>query len=314
MSYPQLGLPEKLIMVTYIVLIIGGIVLVIPLIDGIKRIWFLRSPCRLVTQIMLPDKCLGTCPPGTVCGPTATRPYGPRGWFGTQDAACACAGAAPTGPVTAPTGPVTVPAGPVPAPGNPVTDANRPVAGSSARPMPADVPSQPSQQQQQQDQQRGKELIRRAAKKGNCIGLTFGQGNWELDTTEVPKILADNYGAQVPNGESQVCNVVVYKAPDGSYDHAGLVVEVDANGNPKKVRSKATTSNYVYDHPPNVQPYGNTYEVYERSSTSSLGAAAQAEIRRLRDEYDRMADKSSRAARDLAERLCSKKNALVGSD
>lgn len=301
-------------MVTYVVLVIAGIVLVIPLIDGIKRIWFLFRPCRLVTQILLPDKCLGTCPPGTACGPTATRPYGPWGLLGTQDAACACAGAAAPGPVTAPTGGATAPVGPVAAAGNPVTDAGRTVGGQSARDMPNDVDSQPTQQQQQQDQQRGKEFIRLAAKKCNCIGFTFGQGNWELDTTEVPKILADNYGAQVPQGESQVCNVVVWKAPDGSYDHAGLVVEIDANGNPKTVRSKATISNFVYDHPPNVQPYGNTYEVYERNSTSSLSAAAQAEIQRLRDDYDRLNDKSSRTARDLAERLCQKKNALLGSD
>jgi hypothetical protein len=48
------------------------------------------AACALVTRTLFPDRCGGTCPAGQVCAPSATRPYGPFGVFGTQAAACAC--------------------------------------------------------------------------------------------------------------------------------------------------------------------------------------------------------------------------------
>lgn len=45
-------------------------------------------PCALVTDLIFPDLCVGTCPPGQGCGPTTTRRYL---IFFTQHATCACA-------------------------------------------------------------------------------------------------------------------------------------------------------------------------------------------------------------------------------
>ena len=58
-----------------------------------KYVW---TACQLRRGIVTRDKCGGTCPPGQVCVSTGTRPYGPFGWFGLQDTACAC-GAPGTG-------------------------------------------------------------------------------------------------------------------------------------------------------------------------------------------------------------------------
>ena len=46
--------------------------------------------------IVTRDKCGGTCPPSQTCVCTGTKPYGPFGWLGVQDATCAC-GAPGTG-------------------------------------------------------------------------------------------------------------------------------------------------------------------------------------------------------------------------
>ena len=70
---------------------------------------------------------------------------------------------------------------------------------------------------------------------------------------------------------------------------------------------------FIYDDPHDVAPFGSDYEVYERTSTGSLDAATKDEIRRLRDDYDRIADKSSREARDAVGRLCEKKNGPAGT-
>jgi hypothetical protein len=76
--------------VLIIVIIVGLVILVIIIFDVVKRfIYSLINRCGLITQVLLPDKCGGSCATGR-CGPTATRPYGPWGIFGTQDAACAC--------------------------------------------------------------------------------------------------------------------------------------------------------------------------------------------------------------------------------
>lgn len=48
------------------------------------------ATCGLVSRVVFPDRCGGTCPPGQTCTPTATRPYGPFGALGVQAAACAC--------------------------------------------------------------------------------------------------------------------------------------------------------------------------------------------------------------------------------
>ncbi len=194
-----------------------------------------------------------------------------------------------------------------------VTDRGRSVAGANpARPMETDAPSAPSDETRRQDDERGRTVVRRAARRCNCIGFVFGQENWEIDTAEVPRLLEDNC-TRVPDGRVQVCNVVVWRLPDGSYDHAALVVEVTPDGRARTVRGKAATSNFVYDHAPEAEPYGSNYEVYERTSTDALDAATRDELRRLREAYDRIADKSSPEARDAAERLCRKKNGLRGS-
>jgi hypothetical protein len=143
------------------------------------------------------------------------------------------------------------------------------------------------------------------------MGFTFGQGNWEIPTERVPDILADNYQGVAP-GRARVCMVIVWPDGDGGYDHSGLVVEVSQNGDPVSVRSKATISDFIYDHPPDVVPYGANYELYDRDP-SHLDAATRQEIADLQAAYDRVTDKSSREAHDAAARLCQKKNALRGS-
>ena len=48
--------------------------------------------CGLQKRKLLPDKCMGGCPPGSgmVCINTGDRPYGPFGILGTQHAICNC--------------------------------------------------------------------------------------------------------------------------------------------------------------------------------------------------------------------------------
>jgi hypothetical protein len=171
------------------------------------------------------------------------------------------------------------------------------------------TPAAPNATQAAEDQQRRKEFVRRAAKRCNCVGFTFGRGRWEIDTAEVPTILRDNY-TRVVERPARVCCIIAYGVDGGTYDHVGLVVEVDANGTPTKIRSKASTSPFIYDHPPDVAPYGNDYQIFERNQ---VPAAAQADVAAAQAAYDAIPDKASRAAHDAAETLCQKKNALVGA-
>ena len=141
----------------------------------------------------------------------------------------------------------------------------------------------------------------------NCHGFTFGGGEWTIGEGSVPTILEDNYRA-VAKGKARVCDVVVYKK-DGVCDHSGLVVEVDGNGNPKTIRSKWGPTGDVFDHPPDVQPYGDSFTTYERDP-ATLDQATQVELDDLRKDYDKIADKSSLDARNAAAKLCQKRNAL----
>ena len=193
----------------------------------------------------------------------------------------------------------------------PRTDRGHVIDGATrARDFPEDAPSEPDDATKQKDAERRKTLVGRAAKRCNCMGFSFGQGNWEIPTEEVPRILADNYVGVV--GRAKVCMIIVWPDGDGGYDHSGLVIEVSEDGRPVSVRSKATISNFVYDHPPDVEPYGGNYELYERNP-QNLDPATQQEIADLQKAYDAIADKSSREAHDAAARLCQKKNALRGS-
>jgi hypothetical protein len=47
------------------------------------------GPCGLVVRTWRPDYCSGSCPAGSTCVATATRPYG-WGLLGVQASACAC--------------------------------------------------------------------------------------------------------------------------------------------------------------------------------------------------------------------------------
>jgi hypothetical protein len=162
------------------------------------------------------------------------------------------------------------------------------------------------------DAQRKKTLIGHAVKQCNCIGFTFGKGDWEIDTDHVTEILADGYHG-VPEGKAHVCNVIVWGDPDRGYDHAGLVVEVTPAGLPKVIRSKSATSRFIYEHPADVAPYGADFQIYERNSLPAPGTAARQAIDAAQAAYDAIADKTSRAAHDAATLLCQRKNALRGA-
>ena len=80
-----------------IVIVILVIVTIIIVADyALQKVTAPATACRLVTAYILPDKCAGTCPPGTNCGATATAPYGPDGLLGVQDSACACVPVSPS--------------------------------------------------------------------------------------------------------------------------------------------------------------------------------------------------------------------------
>lgn len=49
------------------------------------------TTCGLQKRKLLPDKCMGACPPDNVCINTGDRPYGLFGILGTQHAICNCA-------------------------------------------------------------------------------------------------------------------------------------------------------------------------------------------------------------------------------
>ena len=168
----------------------------------------------------------------------------------------------------------------------------------------------PDKKTEEKDKERGRVFVRRAKKKCNCVGFALGRGDWEIDTSELPLILKDNYTA-VADGSAKVCNIIVYGDAKKGYDHIGLVIEVTKDGKPKVVRSKATTSDFVYDSPPNVQPYGNDYTVHDRTSTDNLPKEQKDKIEKLQKEYDKIKDKSSKEAHDAAALLCQEKNALL---
>jgi|TARA_B100001971_G_scaffold213689_1_gene247815 hypothetical protein len=168
----------------------------------------------------------------------------------------------------------------------------------------------PDKKTEEKDKEKGRVSVRRARKKCNCVGFSLGRGDWEIDTEELPLILKDNYTA-VADGKAKVCNIIVYGNAEDGYDHIALVIEVTANGKPKVVRSKATTSDFVYDSPPDVQPYGNDYSVHNRTSTDNLPKDQKDKIEKLQKEYDEIKDKSSKEAHDAAALLCQEKNALL---
>ena len=125
------------------------------------------------------------------------------------------------------------------------TDRERAIGGvNRAKPHDRPVPPKPKPDVQKKDKERGKILIGPTRKKTNCVGFALGRGEWEIDTTEIPKILEDNY-IGIIKGKARVCDIVVYGDVESGYDHIGLVVEVTANGKPKYVRSTTGTSDYV---------------------------------------------------------------------
>ena len=162
------------------------------------------------------------------------------------------------------------------------------------------------------DAQRKKTLIGHAPKQCNCIGFTFGLGDWEIATDHVTDILADGYHG-VLEGTARVCNVIVWGDPERGYDHAGLVVEVTPAGAPKVIRSKSATSRFIYEHPADVAPFGADYQIYERNNLPAPGSAERTAIDDAQAAYDAIADKTSRAAHDAATLLCQRKNALRGA-
>jgi hypothetical protein len=188
--------------------------------------------------------------------------------------------------------------------GRVIDDANR------AKPFTPPVPDKPDAKTQKKDKKRGKNLVGHAEKRCNCVGFSLGRGDWETDTEELPAILEDNY-VVVPEGKVRVCNIIVYGNPENGYDHVGLVVEVTPDGKPKVVRSKTTISDFIYDHPPDVEPFGADYKIYDRAGTDKLSPEQKQRIKDLQEAYDRISDKSSRKAHDAAARLCQEKNALL---
>jgi hypothetical protein len=193
------------------------------------------------------------------------------------------------------------------------TDEGRPISDpTKADSFDTPVPGAPDADTQKKDKDRGRLLVGHAEKKCNCVGFSLGRGNWVIGTEDFPRIIEDNYS--IVEGKARICNVIIYGNPENGYDHIGLVVEVTADGKPKRVRSKTTISDFVYDDPPDVEPFGADYKVYERKSTDKLPPEQKKEIKKLQDEYDRIKDKGSKEARNKAARLCQEKNALLGAE
>jgi hypothetical protein len=149
----------------------------------------------------------------------------------------------------------------------------------------------------------------------NCHGFTFGGGILVIDEVDVKWILSGNY-TPVTKGNAHICDVVVYGVAGKSYDHSGLVVEVDDKGNPKTIRSKWGPQGDVWDHPVDVKPYlkqdgsnEGDYETYNRN-LDNLDKADRDEVDKLQKDYDKISDKSSREAHDAAAKLCQLKNRL----
>lgn len=87
-----------------IVIIILGSVFIIIVADYFLQKITAPATCGLATAYILPDKCSGTCPPGSGCGATAVAPYGPGGLLGVQDSTCACVPILPPPPPPPPSG------------------------------------------------------------------------------------------------------------------------------------------------------------------------------------------------------------------
>lgn len=192
-----------------------------------------------------------------------------------------------------------------------VTDKKTEIDGfDEAKPFKDGDPTRPDDITAAKDKKRGKVLVGRARLKSNCVGFALGRGNFQIYTEHLDEVLKDNY-TPVEKGGAAVCNIVVYGSAERGYDHIALVVEVDKDGKPTVVRSKATISDFVYDEPPNVEPYGEDFTVHNRTSTDQLPKAQQEKIQELRKQYEKIKDKSSKQAHDAAAALCQEKNALM---
>lgn len=160
-------------------------------------------------------------------------------------------------------------------------------------------------------------------KKGcNCHGFTFAQGGYEIDNPQVLKILADNY-KKVAKSDVHVCCIVVYRVkstppnPD-VIAHSALIVEADAAGAKTAWGKEGTKQDIGENSPPESYTQGAIppmeTEYYERDTTDQLDAATQAALKQAEDDYKQIPekDRSTKAAKEKAAKLCQLKNTLIG--
>jgi len=72
------------------IIVIFSVIIIVVFIDYVIQKIRVPATCGIAPAFLLPDKCTGTCPPGSSCGVTGVRPYGTRGILGVQDATCGC--------------------------------------------------------------------------------------------------------------------------------------------------------------------------------------------------------------------------------
>jgi hypothetical protein len=92
----------------------------------------------------------------------------------------------------------------------------------------------------------------------NCHGWVFTRGEYLLREEEVEQILSDN--GYVPCKTPRAGDLIVYRNPDGTISHTG-VVQMSFLGRVPLIESKWGMG-ARFMHPPEVQPYGNHYTYY----------------------------------------------------
>ena len=147
----------------------------------------------------------------------------------------------------------------------------------------------------------------------NCAGLTFGKGCVYIDTTEMPKILGDNYAHdknyktnKLADQQKCVCCIVAWGSKDG-YHHAALIVDVAADGVPI-VYGKDGSDDVVSEY--RADEYGPDWSVHCRTKKPE-----SVELDVLTAEYEKAkaATPQDPAKTKLAAfRMCKLKNALKG--
>lgn len=97
----------------------------------------------------------------------------------------------------------------------------------------------------------------------NCHGLTFGSRRAVLyDKVFLKTILQDDCYIKVPLEDVLPGDVILYVAPNGEYDHSGVVLEKGALGAMGILVCSKWGPNAEFIHWAHTSPYGTDYEFW----------------------------------------------------